>query len=345
MKTFSTSLQQLSRREFLQLGAFGLLSQVLPQLQPAAEAELPQLGRVLGDALLVYSEPSFNSATSHVFDQDAVLPILGEVLGDGLPYNQSWYRVAEGFIHSSLLQPVVEQKNEVLEKIGPYPRLTEVTVPFTDAYVLPSLYSKVAYRYYYSTTHWIDQIASDSAGRSWYRVMDDKEQGAYFYVPAENLRPLPEEELTALSPDAAYKHIEVRVADQMLIAYEGDQPVLISQCSTGDPSSNPRWVTPEGGYLTYYKRASRHMEAGNLAYGDYDLPGVPWVCYLTNYGIAIHGTYWHNDFGRPRSHGCVNLMPEVARWVYRWTLPQVPLHQQLKFKPDTGTRVDIIYPQ
>lgn len=344
MKAFNTSIQNISRREFLQLSAYGLLGRLLPRWRSTPAAETPPLGRVMNEAVLAYSEPSFESEAMHVIDQDEVLPILGQVLGDGLSYNQSWYEVEQGYIHSSLLQPVADNKNEALEKMGPWQRLTEVTVPFSGAFVLPSLYSKTAYRYYYGSTHWIDRIEHDTAGRAWYRVVDDKEKEAHFYVQAEYLRVIPEDELTPLSPDAPYKHIDVRVADQMLIAYEESQPVFISQCSTGDASSNPKWVTPEGGYLTFYKRASRHMAAGNLAYGNYDLPGVPWVCYMTIYGIAIHGTYWHNDFGRPRSHGCVNLTPEAAKWVYRWTLPEVPQHQQIKYTPGKGTRVDIIYP-
>jgi lipoprotein-anchoring transpeptidase ErfK/SrfK len=60
---------------------------------------------------------------------------------------------------------------------------------------------------------------------------------------------------------------------------------------------------------------------------DYELPGVPWCMFFTTTGIALHGTYWHNDFGRPRSHGCVNMRSEDAKWLYRWTLPEVPYEQ------------------
>jgi hypothetical protein len=345
VKSYSTEIRQLSRREFLQLGAYGLLSALLPRRKQVGDTNAPEFGRVMDDAVLVYSEPSFNSTTDQVFERDDVLSILEVVLGDGLPYNQSWFRVNEGYIHSSLLQPVAQVTNQPLKKIGPWNLLTELTVPFSDAYVRPSIYGRIAYRYYFGSTHWIDHVTKDSAGRAWYRVVDDKDRGAHYYVLAEHLRVIPSDELTSLSPNVPEnrKRIEVRVAEQMLIAYEDQQPVFITQCSTGDQSSNPNWHTPEGGYLTFYKRASRHMAAGNLAYGDYDLPGVPWVCYLTIYGIAIHGTYWHNDFGRPRSHGCVNLLPDAAKWVYRWTMPEVPAHFQLKYKPGHGTRVDILY--
>ncbi|MCK7483271.1 MAG: L,D-transpeptidase [Candidatus Moduliflexus flocculans] len=72
----------------------------------------------------------------------------------------------------------------------------------------------------------------------------------------------------------------------------------------------------------------------------FDLPGVPWVIYIKENGIALHGTYWHNDYGRPRSHGCINLTPQAAKWLYRWTTPAVPLGKPLVYGY-VGTRVDV----
>ena len=105
--------------------------------------------------------------------------------------------------------------------------------------------------------------------------------------------------------------------------------------------SNGKFYTPPGRHKTFHKRPSRHMAAGNLAYNGYDLPGIPWVCYITERGIAFHGTYWHNDYGRPRSHGCINLTPQAAKWIYRWTLPVVPPNEQ-KMYNEFATRVDVI---
>ena len=53
----------------------------------------------------------------------------------------------------------------------------------------------------------------------------------------------------------------------------------------------------------------------------FDLPGVPWNTFFESSGMAIHGTYWHNDFGIPRSHGCLNVPIDAARWIYRWVYP------------------------
>ncbi len=73
----------------------------------------------------------------------------------------------------------------------------------------------------------------------------------------------------------------------------------------------------------------------------YDLPGVPWVSFFTGNGISFHGTYWHNNYGTPLSHGCVNLMPADARFVYLWSTPVVPPDTQDVYLPGQGTAVEI----
>jgi lipoprotein-anchoring transpeptidase ErfK/SrfK len=72
----------------------------------------------------------------------------------------------------------------------------------------------------------------------------------------------------------------------------------------------------------------------------YELPGVPWVLFFYQTGIAFHGTYWHTDFGRPRSHGCINMRCEEAKWLFRWTLPVIAPDEKLK--TGHGTSVVII---
>ena len=82
------------------------------------------------------------------------------------------------------------------------------------------------------------------------------------------------------------------------------------------------------------------MAAGDIAASGFDLPGVPWVLYITKSGISLHGTYWHNDFGRPRSHGCINLTPQAAKWLFRWTMPTVPIDKEFVYG-EVGTYVEI----
>ena len=77
------------------------------------------------------------------------------------------------------------------------------------------------------------------------------------------------------------------------------------------------------------------------AEGGYDLPGVPWCSFFTGTGVAFHGTYWHNDYGRPRSHGCVNLPSMDAKFIYRWTMPVVPPGVDYVHLPGQGTAVQV----
>jgi lipoprotein-anchoring transpeptidase ErfK/SrfK len=112
----------------------------------------------------------------------------------------------------------------------------------------------------------------------------------------------------------------------------------MTRAATGAIFYTGNFSTPQGSFTTHRKRPSRHMM--DPAGSSYDLPGVPWVCYVNDNGVAFHGTYWHNDFGSPRSHGCINLSNDAAKWIYRWTSPTVPLKQNY-LETIEGTRVDI----
>jgi lipoprotein-anchoring transpeptidase ErfK/SrfK len=80
--------------------------------------------------------------------------------------------------------------------------------------------------------------------------------------------------------------------------------------------------TTPGEFQVFRKTPSQHMYGGAVGDdGSFDLPGVSWVSYFTTSGIAFHSTYWHNDFGVVRSHGCVNVLADVAKWVWRWSMP------------------------
>jgi lipoprotein-anchoring transpeptidase ErfK/SrfK len=94
---------------------------------------------------------------------------------------------------------------------------------------------------------------------------------------------------------------------QRLTAYEGNNAVFSTLVSAG--SSFP---TPVGTFNVYVRYRAQAMSGPG-----YYLPGVPYVMYFyQNY--AIHGTYWHNNFGNPMSHGCVNLPTPAAEWIYNW---------------------------
>lgn len=349
------TLQQFSRREFLKLSGQALLSLFwIPFAAPPSYSEprdLQQaaahlgLGRILHNVVTLYDRPSFSGKLIKTLWRDLIFPITNVTVGDNEPsHNRVWYELSgEGFAHSGSVQPVEIKDNQPKLDLIPSGQLAEITVPFTDALWSPNRTHPIAYRLYYSTTHWVEGVKEDAKGNPWYRVPDDK-WGFYYYVNARHMRLIPPEELTPLSPHvpAEAKRIEVHLEQQVVIAYENDVPVFMARTATGAKFSNGDFRTPTGRYMCNRKRPVRHMAAGDLAApNSYDLPGVPWVCYLTESGISFHGTYWHNDFGKPRSHGCINLSSAAARWLYRWSMPWVPQHERL-WKEQTGTRVDVI---
>ncbi len=348
MEKFFTSPSNappLSRRDFLKFSGLGLLGAVLPRLgAPRALAGFQQ-GRVINNSIKVYDIPSFSGQSVKLYWQDTILPISGATVGDNTPeYNRIWYRIGEeGFAHSGSIQPVTTRLNEPVLEIPEGGFLAEVTVPYTDALLELLVIDSVAYRYYYETTHWVTGVVLDPRGVFWYLVQDDKWDEFTYYVPAAHLRRIPPSELTPLSPSVPgfAKRLEVNIPKQLVIAYEYDRPVFAARAATGARFSNGKYYTPEGRHSTFHKRPSRHMARGNLAANGFDLPGVPWVCYFTKSGVALHGTYWHNDYGQPRSHGCVNLTSQTAKWVYRWTMPHVPPNEQRIYE-SAGTIVDVI---
>lgn len=339
----------ISRRDFLKLGGVGLLGLLAPQFssttfKPSQIFPADLQGRVTDQTLNIYKLPGFDSEVISIYWRDIILHITGIAISEDVSaYNRIWYQInGSGYAYSGSVQPVKTNLNDPVAKLPKENNLAEVTVPFTDAYALPQKTNEALYRFYYETTHWVDEVSMDSNHNSWYRVIDDKFE-THQYVPANHLRLFTDSELSMLSPDVPpeQKRIEVRIGAQLVIAYEAEKPVFMTRASTGGSFNKGIFETPYGRSITFHKRPSAHMAAGNLASNGFDLPGVPWVSYITESGVAFHGTYWHNDFGRPRSHGCINIPSRAAKWIYRWTNPVVPPDVKYRFL-DYGTRVDVI---
>lgn len=337
------SLNQLSRRDFLKLGSAGFVGMLFDLKQDFKDLAPDQYGRVAELKTMVFDRPSLQGDQIITYWKDMILPITSVTVGDSEPnHNRIWYRIGEeGFAHSGSIQPVQTRLQKPQPDIPITGALVEVTVPYTDVHWGPGKNNQFAYRFYYETTHWAKALVQDNQGEYWYQILEDKWDLIY-YAQATHLRVVPPSELGPLSPNvvSADKRIEVRLRDQLAIAYEYDNPVFMARVASGAEFSNGRFLTPVGRHKTFHKRPSRHMAAGDLASNGYDLPGVPWICYINEKGVAFHGTYWHNDYGRPRSHGCINLTPTAAKWIYRWTLPKVPPHEDMVYE-DFGTTVDI----
>ncbi len=345
----SLDLRQFSRREFIKLSGAGLVSLLLLSQPSLAYADSINeqntsisIGRVARKKVDLLDSPDPAAKAIRKLAMDEVLPITHTTIGTGDLANPVWYELnGEGFAHSAGIQPAANQLNDLVSSIPAAGLLSEVTVPYTDA-VWNLEQKSPANRLYYSTTHWILAAQQDEQGNWWYEVLEDFYQESYF-INAAHLRVIPLEELAPLSAlvPPTEKRLEVRLNDQVVVAYEGDGQVQLFKCSAGI-SKNGSSLTPVGDFQTDYKRPSRHMIDGNdHQMNTYNLPGVPWISYLDEKGVAFHGTYWHNNFGVPMSHGCINLPSTAAKWIYRWTMPVVPPDAQRGYKLFGGTRVII----
>lgn len=136
------------------------------------------------------------------------------------------------------------------------------------------------------------------------------------------------------------KWIDVNITKQVLVAYEGQKAVYATLVSTGEAGlDDPETTrsTKRGIFRIHTKYISVTMDS-DVVGEEYELRDVPYVQYFEG-GYALHGAYWHDGFGQPKSHGCINLSPEDARRLFFWTEPQVPPGFHGVARPLTGTVV------
>ncbi len=348
-------MSNLSRRDFLKLGGLALgslaFSPYIPSLPGFDDASLL---RVATSEVSVRLEPSDQSAIASTWYRDELIHVYEEVKGlNGEPkYNPIWYRVWGGYVHRAHLQKVKIIYNKPMASLAEGTRqLVEVTVPFTQAYQKSTRYGwQPNLRLYYDSVHWVDAVEEGPDGTPWYRVFD---ASGVYYVSSLHVRPIPHEDLSPISPDVPLekKRIDVNLTTQMVTALEYDKPVFEAKISSGIASTRKpgqcSTTTPSGDFRVFEKKPSVHMGNGNLFAGpdQYELPGVPWVLYFQSCGYAFHGTYWHDNFGTPMSHGCINMRTLEARWLFRWALPAhktEDLATKYYFR-DYGTAVRIFY--
>jgi hypothetical protein len=341
-------MKTISRRDFLKLGGLALASLAFTSFVPEfTEFEDMDLVRVAKDPVSVYKEPTDTSQIVRTWVRDDLIHVY-ETVNSGTPgYNPIWYRVFGGYMHRARLQKVRIHYNVPLTSIPDTKILAEVTVPYTEAY----RYNKwdgwySVYRLYYSSTQWITGIDNGPDGTPWYVVQDEADKNLYYHVPMVQLRPIPPEEITPLSTDVPLgkKRIDINLTTQTLTCFESDNLVFTTNVSSGLPGLYP---TPFGKFNILDKLPSRNMSTRSLLADDViPLVGVPWCSFFTEQGHAFHGTYWHDNFGVPMSHGCVNMRNEDAEWLFRWNTPSAGFDEINKQTLDVrgyGTPVDIHY--
>jgi hypothetical protein len=130
------------------------------------------------------------------------------------------------------------------------------------------------------------------------------------------------------------KWVHVNLAEQNFVAYEGDTPVYTSLISTGVPGHD----TPNGLHRVYRKYVTKTMRGPDDEAGRYRVEEIPWVMYYHG-NYALHGAYWHDQFGEVRSHGCTNIAPDDAKWLYQWGTGEMPAGWHANYKVKRGTWV------
>ncbi len=340
---------KLSRRTFLTAAGGALAGLALPQplIRALADSDSPppeELDFVQSEPVYpelwgrttvttsVREATGLNQPVIEFLHPNVVLPLLEELRAEGNnPNNDLWYRVSNGYVYTSTIQPMKPYRmptelTEVDEEFGAW---AELIVPYSLARTEPSgppvrLEDDSQVVCYYSSVHRILAVEPDLDNNLWYKIFDDKKDADPIYILARHMRVLTPADFEPISP-GANKKIIVNLIDQRIDCFEDDQLVFSTLTSSGGDGFD----TPKGEHAVVYKQPSRHMYSDPEveAFSDpnfFDLPGVPYNIFFTTLGHAIHGTYWHGDYGRPRSHGCLNVTPEAARWLYRWVDPVAP---------------------
>jgi hypothetical protein len=325
----------LSRRKFLKVfgtALAGMVYQPFADAIPDGDENTEGLGRVTAELIYTYDRPSFQGRRVGHFHRDRLITLHEQLTSIYGPVNNPvWYRIEKGYIHSAYIQRVDGWHfNPPLTDIPIVNILGEVTVPYVRAFRRNSAGAwERVYRLYYQSTYWITGLEIGPMGTMLYRLLDDWLK-VYYYVPAVALNPLVPASYCPFASSLARdeKYIEINLNQQKLSAYEKGQIVLQTKVSTGtarqgDPKDKPT-TTPVGSFRIRNKLPSRHMGYGALTDDifAYELPGVPWTMIFHKDGYALHGAYWHNNFGTRMSHGCVNMRYSDAQWLFRWTSPE-----------------------
>ena len=360
-------MHRISRRDFLKLGAAAGIGAALLGKREAVNAYLPefpdapQLGRLF-HTTDIKTKPSPDSETVESLYEDNVVVWLREVIGEPpslYSTSRRWIETPRGYIPSISAQPVKSLLNAPVKSLPAASQgngfWAEVTVPYVDLYLAnpparsPLLQEWTNLRFYYSQIFWVDDMRTNDQGEVEYHVIE--RHGSYgdtFWADARAFKPLSQEDVSPISPNVADKKIVVDLNHQTVSCFEGNTEVRFCRVSTGakyDMYGNvvDNWSTPVGDYhVVNRKFLSLHMAGGSAASG-YELFGVSWTSIFATPGVAFHSTFWHNNYGEPMSHGCVNMTPEDSKFIYRWTLPDAPYDPgMVDVQGYSGTAVRVI---
>ena len=169
--------------------------------------------------------------------------------------------------------------------------------------------------------------------RTWLPVRSRRQLGDDAYLVVGDDRLVREADVRVIRPTApppevaaGERWIDVDLEKQALVAYDWLQPRYVTLVSSGRrkvPRPELDYRTPRGPFRIRAKHLTATMDNDEPGEPPYSLEDVPYVMYFEG-AYAFHSAFWHDRFGRPRSHGCINMAPEDAKWLYNWAGPDVP---------------------
>lgn len=217
--------------------------------------------------------------------------------------------------------PILSDYIEIIDGCGPYYNIS----PCVNMRSGPGIEYPIINRLRTGMVFKVSSTTTDN-DHSWYKIINDKSirypkrVNNDWYVAADPVsisffKNIGEEILKNKSATTT-KKIIINLSKEMLYAYDNEELFMQNPISTGLELT----PTPVGKFKVFKKTPSRYMQGPIPEVSDqyYDLPGVPWNLYFTTGGAVIHGAYWHDHFGEPWSHGCVNLPPDKAKKLYFW---------------------------
>jgi lipoprotein-anchoring transpeptidase ErfK/SrfK len=229
-----------------------------------------------------------------------------------------------------VVHPTLYKYFEVVDGCGPYYQGTCVNMrsgPGTNYAVVSRLRTGMVLK--------IAGIITGTDGKQWYKIAQDasvrypERITSGWYVLADAVTEFNDDgdhRFIKGTSASTTKRIVIDLSEETLYAYDGDILFMKEPISRGLQIT----PTPRGTFTVYAMTPSRYMQGPLPGVSDqaYDLPGVPWNLYFTVDGAVIHGAYWHDHFGEPWSHGCVNLSPENAKKLYQWADIGMPVTVQ-----------------
>ncbi len=249
--------------------------------------------------------------------------------------NNTWYQINKkefvqkrhlAFLEPSIFKGIEVQRSGLDIENGQYGWVVLDTYtaakPGKQDYMNGELLEK------YTLVKVLEEHAID--GKKWVRIGTDK------WVDGTRVARIVKKDRPKGVPPGA-RWIDIDIYEQVLEAYEGDKLVYATLVSSGLPA----FETPKGLFRIWGKARMRKMSGGKKGQDYYFLEDVPYQMYFSN-GFAIHGAYWHDNFGIRQSHGCVNTSPRDARWLFDWTRPVVKgqiFIKATRFNPGTFVHV------